>query len=140
MNQKLKPAAISAAKALYNNAPTIIGIVLLISLISTLIPKSFYISLFFKNVFLDSLIGSIIGSILAGTPITSYILGGELLKQGVSLTAVTAFLVAWVTVGLVQLPAESMMLGRRFAILRNIISFVFSIIVAILTVVILGAI
>ena len=65
---------------------------------------------------------------------TSYVLGGELFKQGVSLVAVTAFLVAWVTVGLVQLPAESMILGKRFAITRNITAFILSIIVAIITV------
>ena len=80
--------------------------------------------------FVDSLIGAGIGSILAGNPVTSYIIGGELLTQGVSLAAVTAFLVAWVTVGLVQLPAESILLGKRFAITRNITSFVFAIIAA----------
>ena len=66
------------------------------------------------------------------------IIGGELLAQGVSLVAVTAFLIAWVTVGVVQLPAESILLGRRFALLRNIISFVFSVIVAIITVFLVG--
>jgi len=53
--------------------------------------------------------------------------------------AVTAFLVAWVTVGLVQLPAEVMMLGKKFAIIRNITAFIFAIIVAIITIVILDA-
>jgi len=62
-----------------------------------------------------------------------------LLKQGISLLAVTAFLVAWVTVGLVQLPAEVMMLGKKFAIIRNITAFIFAIIVAIITIVILDA-
>ena len=78
------------------------------------------------------------GSVLAGNPVTSYVLGGELLTQGVNLVAVTAFLVAWVTVGFVQLPAESMMLGKKFAISRNILSFIFSIIVAIITVFLVG--
>ena len=32
------------------------------------------------------------------------LLGGELLDKGVSLVAVTAFLVSWVTVGSIQLP------------------------------------
>ena len=62
-----------------------------------------------------------------------------MLKQGISLLAVTAFLVAWVTVGLVQLPAEAMLLGKKFAIIRNITSFVFAIIVAVITVMIMGA-
>ncbi len=132
--QKAKESVIKAGKALWNSFPILLGVILLISLISTIIPTSAY-SLLFKNSYLvDSIIGSSIGSILAGNPITSYIIGGELLSQGVSLLAVTAFLVAWVTVGLVQLPAESMILGKRFAITRNITAFILSIIVAIITV------
>ena len=83
---------------------------------------------------MDILKGSIAGSILAGNPMTSYILGGELFNQGVSLVAVTAFLVSWVTVGTIQFPVESSIFGKKFAIVRNIISFIFSIIVAIITV------
>jgi len=139
-NQNFKEAVIKAGRALGKSFPVLIGIVLLISLANVLIPKSFYDTLFSKIPLLDSLIGSLAGSILAGNPITSYILGGEMLKQGVSLLAVTAFLVAWVTVGLIQLPAESMLLGKKLAIVRNILSFVFSIVVALITVGILGMI
>ena len=138
MDEKLKIAITKSAKGMLDSLPILVGVVLLIGLASTLIPKSFYNILFSKNVFLDSIIGSGLGSILAGNPVTSYVIGGELLKQGISLVAITSFLVAWVTVGLVQFPAEALLLGRRFAILRNILSFVFSIIVAIITVFIVG--
>jgi uncharacterized membrane protein YraQ (UPF0718 family) len=136
--QKLKEAILKAGKGLWKALPMILGTILLISLISTLIPKSFYTTVFSKNILLDSIIGSLVGSISAGNPITSYIFGGELLTQGVSLLAVTAFLVAWVTVGLVQLPAESAILGKKFALLRNITAFILAIIVAIITILILG--
>ena len=135
---KLKEAVIKAAKSLYQTLPILIGVLLLVSLANALIPKTFYSTVFRNNIFLDPFIGSAIGSILAGNPITSYIIGGELLKQGISLVAVTAFLVAWVTVGMVQLPAESVMLGKKFAVVRNITAFLFSIIVAIITTVIVG--
>ena len=137
-NNQFKQAIIKAAKGLWVAFPMILGTILFISLISILIPKSFYTTIFSKNIFLDSIIGSLIGSISAGNPITSYILGGELLSQGVGLVAVTAFLVAWVTVGIIQLPAESTILGRKFALIRNISSFILAIIVAIITVFILG--
>lgn len=129
----LKQSTFKAAKALYRALPLILGTILLASL-SSLIPKSFYTKIFSENIIADSFIGSLIGSISAGNPISSYILGGELLKQGVSLIAVTSFIVAWVTVGIIQLPAESFMLGKKFAITRNVLSFIFSIIVAIITV------
>jgi uncharacterized membrane protein YraQ (UPF0718 family) len=137
MNKKIKQAIKKSAKSLFNSSPLILGTILLVSLIYSLIPKSFYINVFSKNIFFDSIIGSLVGSISAGTPITSYIFGGEMLKQGVSLVAVTSFLVAWVTVGIIQLPAESSILGKKFALLRNISAFILSIIVAILTILIL---
>jgi len=137
-NNKLKTAITKSARALYNSLPILLTVILLIGLINTLIPKSAYTDLFRKNILLDSFIGSILGSIMAGNPITSYIIGGELLNQGVSLIAVTAFLITWVTVGIIQFPAESMLLGKKFAILRNLISFLFSIIIAIITVYIIS--
>jgi len=134
MSNNLKNSMSKSAKSLGNTIPVLAGVILLVGLANTLIPKSLYSSIFSNNLFFDSIIGSGLGSVLAGNPITSYILGGEFLNQGISLVAVTAFLVSWVTVGLVQLPAESLLLGRKFAILRNILSFVFSILVAIITV------
>ena len=139
-NKKLKTSVIKSAKSWWNAFPMIIGTVLFVSLISTVIPQSFYTSVFSKNLALDSFIGSLIGSISAGNPITSYILGGEMLKQGISLIAVTAFLVAWVTVGIIQFPVESSILGRKFAILRNSTAFILSIFVAIITILIVGVI
>lgn len=136
----VKSASIKSAKGLWKSTPMILGTVLLVSLISTVIPKSFYTSVFSKNVILDSFIGSLVGGISAGNPVTSYIFGGEMLKQGVGLTAVTAFLVSWVTVGVIQFPAESAILGKRFAFLRNVSAFVLAIAVAVITVFILGII
>ncbi len=136
--EKFKQSVIKAGKALGNSIPVLLGVILLVSLVSTIIPTSAYSLLFKNNYLIDSFIGSSLGSVLAGNPITSYIIGGELLKQGVSLIAVTAFIVAWVTVGLVQLPAESMLLGKKFAITRNITAFIFSIIVAVITVMVVG--
>lgn len=135
-----KDALRKSARSIWMSFPILLGAVLLISLSSALIPKEAIAGFFSAIPFLDSLIGGAVGSILAGNPITSYIIGGELLEQGVSLAAVTAFIVAWVTVGLVQLPAESMLLGRRFAIVRNIVSFIFAVMIAYVTVGIMGLI
>ena len=120
------------------NIPIIIGVVLLVSLINTLIPKNLYTKIFTGNIFLDPLLGSVFGSIAAGNPVNSYIIGSELLSNDVSLLAITAFIVAWVTVGIVTLPAEMYMLGKKFAIVRNLISFIISIIIAVLVVMILN--
>jgi uncharacterized membrane protein YraQ (UPF0718 family) len=130
--KEIHKSVLKAGKSLWKILPLILGTILLVSLIINLIPKSFYLSVFRGNFFIDSLIGSLIGGISVGTPITSYIIGGEFLENGISLIAVTAFLVAWVTVGVIQLPAESAILGRRFAFLRNITAFFSAIIIALI--------
>ncbi len=69
-----------------------------------------------------------------GNAMISYILGGELLKMGVSLYAVTAFLLAWVTIGYVQLPMEITFLGKRFTVIRNLMAIFFTLLISILIV------
>jgi uncharacterized membrane protein YraQ (UPF0718 family) len=118
--------------------PVIIGVILLTGLLIELLPANTVAAWFGRNDFLDALTGAVAGSISAGHPFSSYLIGGELLAKGVSLVAVTAFLVSWVTVGSIQLPAESVMLGWRFALLRNLLCFLSSILVAVLTVATLG--
>ncbi|MCK5416701.1 hypothetical protein KAI92_04705 [Candidatus Parcubacteria bacterium] len=120
--------------------PILFGVVMLVSFAVILIPKSFYKFVFIGNNFFDPLFGALFGSVLTGNPITSYIIANELLLSGVSLIAVIAFILAWVTVGVIQFPAESLMLGKRFVLVRNIVSFVSAIIIACLTVLTLSLI
>jgi hypothetical protein len=112
--------------------PVLLGVLLLISLVNAIVPVEAYAGLFTGNVLIDPLLGAVFGSIAAGNPITSYIIGGELIAVHISLTAVTAFILSWVTVGIISLPAEMDILGKRFAIARNLVSFVFSIAIALL--------
>lgn len=120
--------------------PSLAGVVLLIGLFDEFVSREVLTAIFSGNRVLDTLWGACFGSIFAGNPVNSYIIGGELLTYGVSLYAVTAFVVTWVTVGLVQLPAEMAALGRRFALLRNGLSFLLAMPVAVLTVLIVDLI
>jgi len=121
-------------KTFINVVPIIVGMLLLTSLVITVFPEQISAGLFGNGNILDTLLGASIGSIAVGHPLASYLLGGELLGGGVGLIAVTALVVAWVTVGIVQLPAEALMLGTRFAVYRNVICFVATIFIAFLTV------
>lgn len=132
----LLQAAKSSAMQFASLLPILIGVVLLMGLFNAFISKDLLSSMFSGNPILDTFWGACFGSILAGNPINSYVIGGELLKHGVSLFAVTAFMITWVTIGLVQLPAEIAALGRKFALVRNAVSFVIFMAVAILTVVV----
>ena len=115
------------------SSPFLLGIILFIAFLMSVISPSFLRTIFTGNTLLDSFIGSVFGSILAGNPVNSYIISFELLDLGISMVAVVAFIISWVTVGIVQLPAEASLLGKKFAIVRNLISFLMAIIIAIIT-------
>lgn len=132
--QELTNSAIGTTRTFLNVLPVILGMLLLTSGIVNLAPEAAIRGYFGKHEFLDVLVGALVGSVAAGHPLASYILGGELLEGGVSLLAVTALIVSWVSVGVVQLPAEALMLGRRFAIYRNLLCFVSAIGVSFLTI------
>ena len=133
-----RPTLFHALKASFNQfvnlLPILVGVFLLIGLFNAFVSKELISSLFSGNRALDTLLGACFGTLFTGNPINSYIIGGELLEYGVSLLAVTAFIIAWVTVGLVQLPAEISALGFRFALVRNAASFLMSIAIAFTTV------
>ena len=114
-------------KTFITSFPILLGVILLLGLFRVNVSPQLISSIFKGGLLRDTIIGSLIGSISAGNPITSYIIGAELLSEGVSLFAVTAFIVAWVTVGVIQFPAEAAILGKRFAFARNLISFILAI-------------
>ena len=123
-----------AFKSLGAAIPTLLGVVLLLGLFLTLVSKQFIASVFTGDLLRDTVIGSAMGSIAAGNAVNSYIIGGELMNEGVSLFAITAFIVTWVTVAVTQFPAEAAILGKRFAVIRNSLSFFLAILVSIATV------
>ncbi len=112
--------------------PILLGMLLLISLLLTLFPEAISARLFGHGLVLDTVLGAVYGGIAIGQPMISYVLGGELLGAGVGLAAVTALIVSWVSVGVIHLPAEAMMAGHRFAMIRNGLAFMAAIAVGLL--------
>ncbi len=123
-----------AAMSIYYVSPMILGVLGLSALLLTFITPDQVKTVFTGNPVTDTLYGTIIGSVMMGNAMISYILGGELLKLGVSLYAVTAFLLAWVTLGWVQIPVEISFFGKRFVLWRNVSAFIFTLIISILIV------
>ena len=76
-------------------------------------------------------IAATLGSIASGPPAAVFPIGRYLLDQHASVTAVATLLTAWVAVGTASLPAEIAYLGRRFALTRWAVTFVFSIMVGV---------
>ncbi len=120
-------AAVKSLRALWQAVPLILGILMLVSLAQSLLGKGFYLKMFGYGPLGNSVIGSAVGSISGGSPVNSYIIGGEILKQGVGIAPVTAFIFAWVTVGFLQVPIEARFMGLKFAIWRNVSAFLLAI-------------
>jgi uncharacterized membrane protein YraQ (UPF0718 family) len=133
--QKLRQSLIKTAKSFWQLLPVLIGVLLLASLVVQIVPQLIHMGLFGHDTFTDTVVAAVVASISTGQPVVSYLLAGELQKAGIDLVAVTAFLTAWITVGVVSLPAEAVMLGWRFALWRNLIAFLLSMLIAWLTVV-----
>lgn len=132
--QNFVQALKKTAKQFSSIFPMLAGVVFLIGLFHAFVHKRLLFSIFSGKPLHDTVLGAFGGSVFAGNPINSYVIGDTLLKMGVSPYAVSALIVTWVTVGLVQLPAEIGCLGPRFALVRNGTAFLASIIIAFLTV------
>ena len=123
-----------ASMQIFSMMPMVIAIVGLVGLFLTFVSNEMLSSMFSGSVVGDTLVGTLTGAIAVGQAMISYIIGGELLKDGVSLYAVTAFILSWVSLGFVQLPAEFEVMGVKFTIIRNILAFISTILIAVITV------
>jgi hypothetical protein len=76
---------------------------------------------------LSVFLSSVFGGVSAGNPINSYLIAWEFGNISDNILIISAFLISWVTVGFIQIPAESYFFWKKFAILRNVLAFIFSI-------------
>lgn len=118
--------------------PRLVGVILLLGLFRGFVSEQALLSLFAGSDLLDSFWGACLGSVLAGNPVNSYVIGKSLLSAGVGMIGVTALMLSWVNVGLIQLPVESAALGLRFALVRNLAGFVVAIIMSFVLVFLAG--
>jgi len=128
-------------KALYtflSIIPMLLGVILLIGIFQNYITTDMLKTLFGFSIPTDIFTGTFFGAISSGHPITSYIIGEELLNGGVTIYAVSAFVLAWVTLGIIQLPAEASIFGIKFTIIKNILTLFSTLIIAYLSVITLA--
>ncbi|BCA80970.1 permease [Desulfuromonas sp. AOP6] len=78
------------------------------------------------------LLGGGMGAIAIGPPAAAFPLAGTLLSAGAWPPAIAAFIVSWVSVGVVTLPFEVGVFGARFALLRNGIAFIAALVIGLL--------
>lgn len=124
MKEKIKKSFIATLEGFKINISIIIGILLLISIIQNYIPHSFYQNL--KNNFISAFIVGIFGGISAWNPINSYIIAWEIWNIQENALIISVFLIARITVWFVQIPAEIYFFWKKYAIVKNLINFIFT--------------
>jgi hypothetical protein len=107
--------------------PMLMWILLLISILKELWLFN-YLSSYLSNNFLSIIIADIFGSISAWNTINSYIIADTFWDINENILIISVFLISWVTVWFIQIPAEIYFFGKKFTFIRNLISFIFAII------------
>jgi uncharacterized membrane protein YraQ (UPF0718 family) len=119
--QSLQIAALSLRKLL----PLLIAVFGLVGLFQEFLPAQLVTKwLGESSGFLALLLGATAGAIAIGPPLAAYPLAGSLIDAGAWPPAVAAFILSWISVGVITLPFEAQTFGSRFALLRNSISFI----------------
>jgi len=109
----------------------IVGILLLIGLVITLIPAE-TIEQFIgsESGFFAVIMSAILGTITLIPAFVAFPLIGSLKANGAGIVTLTAFLTTLTMVGFLTMPLEIKTFGKKFTIIRNSVSFVFAIIIA----------
>ncbi len=118
--------------------PMVIAVVGLVAIFRTYVTPEMLSTLFGHGRVADIAVGTLVGAASSGQGAISYVIGEGLLDHGVSVYAVSAFILAWVTLGFVQLPAEASVFGLRFTVWRNLLTLVSTVAVSYLAVVTTG--
>jgi len=109
----------------------IVGILLLIGLVLTLIPSETIESLIgSESGFLAVVLSAVLGTITLIPAFVAFPLIGSLKSSGAGLVTLTAFLTTLTMVGFLTMPLEIKTFGKKFTIIRNGVSFVFAILIA----------
>lgn len=131
--KKTKIALKKAWKSFENILPQFIVILILIGIMLAIIsPETISKLIGNQSGWMGMIIASIIGSITLIPGFVAFPLAAALLKSGAGFMQIAVFISTLMMVGLVTMPVEISYFGKKATILRNIMAYVFSFIVAII--------
>lgn len=131
-NKKKTFEAMKKSKGMMGNMMgEIVAIIFLIGLVLTFIPpETIKTILGSSNTVVSTFISAIVGSITLIPAFVAFPLVGSLVDVGASIVPAVAFLTTLTMVGIVTFPFEKKEFGTKFALTRNLLSFGFAIIIA----------
>ena len=139
--QKTLQALKIAARRLVNILPAFLIVLILVSIALFLVPEKVIISyLGSENKFFAVLFASFFGSITLMHGFITFPLCGILLKKGVLYMVLSAFSTTLMMVGVLTYPVEKAYFGTKVTIIRNVISFLIALVIAVMTGIFFGEI
>jgi len=129
--QKTKKAIFKAWKSFENILPEFLGVLMLVGiLLAVLNPQIISKIIGKESGILGVILAAIVGSITLIPGFVAFPTAAMLLKSGAGYTQIAAFVSTLMMVGVVTMPVEIKYFGKKITILRNLLAFIFSFIVA----------
>lgn len=121
----------SSSKMMKGMASQIIAIMFLIGVVLTFIPPDTISKLIgSSSLILSSVVSAAVGSVTLIPAFVAFPLVGSLIDSGANIVPMVAFLTTLTMVGVVTLPLERREFGIKFTATRNVLSFVFAIVIS----------
>lgn len=129
--KKTRMALKKAWKAFENLLPMLLGIIIIVGIIIAVLDPQLIAKLIGKNSgFMGVLILAVIGSVALIPGFIAFPTAALLLNGGAGYMQIGAFISTLMMVGVITLPLEISYFGKKVAIIRNVMAFLFSFLVA----------
>lgn len=118
---------------LLNILPTLLTVIILVSILLYLTPQEFYLKYFGSNSgVLGYLFAGVVGSITLIPGFVAYPVCGFLIDNGISYQIIAVFVTTLMMVGTLTIPIEKKYFGLKATLLRNFLSFLGAMIIGLL--------
>jgi len=91
-----------------------------------------------KSGVLGMFLASLLGSISLVPALIAFPIASKLLQNGAGIVQITVFIYTLTSVGVITLPLEGKFLSRKVALIRNVLFYIFSFIIALIMGVVLS--
>ncbi|AHF08742.1 permease [Dehalobacter restrictus] len=137
--KKTKIALMKAWKSFENILPQFLSILIIIGImLAVLSPDTISKLIGQQSGCFGMVVAAIVGSITLIPGFVAFPLAAALLKSGAGFMQIAVFISTLMMVGIVTIPLEIKYFGKKAAILRNSLAFIFSFVVALVIGVVLG--
>ena len=129
--EKTKKAFKIAKKSFMKTAPSLLAVLGIVGLtLGVLTPETISRLIGADAGFMATIMAAVIGAITLIPSLIAFPLAGSLLRAGANVMTISVFITTLVMVGIVTMPMEIKMLGKKFTLLRNGLGFIAALLIA----------